>query len=237
MSQSSERRTAVDVIGALLEAHQEIESVRVFQPQRAPLAQERLTLDETIRAVLAEGMRIREAHGFSFWDAVLAASLKASPEVATELLRQASYHNPPPELVQWIERREWCAQASRAIEELQAGRLLAVSSKVRLRQGGSLHIPMVDFHCPAPRHTELAVAVCRLLGGGGYLLHSGNSYHFYGKHLLDDGGLRAFLGRCLLLSPLVDRPWIAHQLMEGCCGLRISPKPGTGHIPVVVREI
>ncbi len=73
--------------------------------------------------------------------------------------------------------------------------------------------------------------------GGGFLLQSGESYHFYGKGLLDDRALVRFLGQALLLAPVIDRAWIAHQLIEGASALRISKKPSGSGEPVVVRAI
>ena len=111
------------------------------------------------------------------------------------------------------------------MRSVQRHGILVVSSDVKLLSRERAHIPMVDFRCPATgKNRELAIRACSLIDqAGGYLLESGHSYHFYGKSLLKPDEFLAFLGRILLLSPIVDRAWIAHQLIEGACGLRISP--------------
>jgi len=113
------------------------------------------------------------------------------------------------------------------------------SSAVALSSGPSMHIPLIDFHCPFGRENEeLSACASKLLDPkGGYLLSSGQSYHFYGKSLLNEDELPAFLGRALLLSPIVDRSWVAHQLIEGACGLRISARLPNGDVPRLVREV
>ena len=85
---------------------------------------------------------------------------------------------------------------------------------------------MIDFHCPAQADNDELVSstIAALAIGPGYLVESGESYHFYGLGLLSDSDLPAFLGKILLLCPIVDRAWVAHQLMEGVCALRVSPR-------------
>jgi hypothetical protein len=97
----------------------------------------------------------------------------------------------------------------------------------------------LDFHCPSSApNLELVAEALRLLDiGAGFILESGKSYHFYGRRLITDSERISFLSRALLLAPIVDRSWIAHQLLEGACGLRISRRQPSGLPPTVARIV
>jgi hypothetical protein len=98
---------------------------------------------------------------------------------------------------------------------------------------------MLDFRIrPSIENEQLAIDILHRLKRGGTLLNSGNSYHFYGNRLLrGDQELVKFLGRASLFSPFVDQRWIAHQLIEGACALRVSPGKSFKSPPKVVRDV
>ena len=231
---------AVEVIGELLRIHPEVRSLSLFEPEAVPLAQARIAGDDASNQIVSRGLGIREAYDAPFWDAVL-LSCFGQGRAAVPVLKEAQFHNSGPKRELWVEAVSWQApQWTKLLGEVTPGRMLVFSSRVLLHGGESRHFPMLDFHCPAtPENEELAALAAGLLDiGGGFLLESGDSYHFYGSTLLDELGLISFLGRALLLAPIVDRAWIAHQLIERACGLRISPKPGgRGREPLVVRAI
>ena len=118
-------------------------------------------------------------------------------------------------------------------------RLIGACSNVELNNGRVAHIPMMDFMC-TPSHENLAV-LARLIGnlqqGTGWLLHSGNSYHYYGVQLLSPGDWNVFLGKCLLMSGFADDRYIGHQLVDGYCVLRLSSGRLKNCIPTVVAEL
>jgi hypothetical protein len=43
-----------------------------------------------------------------------------------------------------------------------------------------------------------------------------------------------FLARALMYSPIIDRAYIAHQLLEKRCSLRISGKENKSSLPKVI---
>jgi hypothetical protein len=98
---------------------------------------------------------------------------------------------------------------------------------------------MLDFRIrPSDENEELAIKVLARLGTPGTLVNSGNSYHFYGDRLLRGGAaLSRFLGGASLFSPFVDQRWVAHQLIEGACALRVSPGKSFAAPPLVVRRV
>lgn len=124
-------------------------------------------------------------------------------------------------------------------ERLGVGELLGLISKVELCDGGSAHIPMMDFVC-APSVQNLA-SIRRLLDeirkGAGFLLESGRSYHYYGAELLTDEEWRRFIGKCLLMFDYVDDRYIGHQLVDGHCVLRLSAGRLKSRVPAVVAQL
>ena len=71
--------------------------------------------------------------------------------------------------------------------------------------------------------------------GHGFLLNSGKSYHFIGTSMVAESALYGLMGRLIMFNPIVDKSWVAHQLVEGYCALRVTEKDGG--IPGVIREV
>jgi hypothetical protein len=228
-----------EVVRLLLDRHRDITLLTLFEPFAAPLLQERLEADSQTSALVAAGLKIRNELGLPFWDSLLTACFGAGAS-AIPVLDHARFHNLPPRQTTSLKASAWSTAAvDKAISGLAAGNMLVLSSRVELRTGECRHIPMMDFHVPpTPQNKELTIHIAKALDPkGGYILNSGKSYHFYGKSLLDARGLPAFLGNALLFCPFIDRAWIAHQLIEGACGLRISEKPSGGPIPKLFLEL
>jgi hypothetical protein len=125
------------------------------------------------------------------------------------------------------------------VERAAPNSLFSVCSQVQLKNGSTKHIPMMDFLCPkSERSLEVVRRVAPLFGaGGGFILESDRSYHFYGSRLLSEWELVRFLARALLFAPVVDQTWIAHQLIDKCCALRIRPHKGAGAAPPLVYNV
>lgn len=124
-------------------------------------------------------------------------------------------------------------------EELPAGRLVGILSKVALTGGDSAHIPMMDFSCdPTPEHLQLARQLLKGIGEReGFLLESGRSYHYYGTRLLSNAAWVAFLGKCVLMPSLVDNRYVGHQLVDGHCVLRLSTSQRKPTVPEFVAKL
>lgn len=122
------------------------------------------------------------------------------------------------------------------VNQLQGNSTLGAASRVVLRDNSTAHIPMLDFQCArSPDNLQrLRFAMRRLSPNGGVILQSVHSYHFYGSSLLSENMWSDFVGRCLLLEPLVDVRYLGHCLIDGQSTLRISPKRGRSPIVVAV---
>jgi len=111
---------------------------------------------------------------------------------------------------------------------------LALCSEVRVLEGYTAHIPMLDFVCERDEANKATIsAMLQLIGQAGVIAHSGNSYHFYGVSLLTFDEWTRFMGQALLLAPFVDARFIAHRLLDGESRLRIFAKTKQPNVPVV----
>ena len=102
-----------------------------------------------------------------------------------------------------------------------------------------MHIPMLDFQCEpsAPFLDLVCFAIAELGEADGAVLNSGKSFHYYGFRPMDPTGWATFLGKALLLAPLVDARQIAHRTREGQGVLRISRSAAKPHVPDLVQVL
>jgi hypothetical protein len=229
---------APEFIDFLIRSIPEVQEVKFFIPPAVPPIQQDTFVAAQERDLIAQALALRESINLPFWDALL-LHLSNNPINADWVLRRATLHNPQ-DLDSFTLCREKCVgeQLRNIIEALPTGRILAISSKILTRQQQTLHLPMLDFHCKASSKGDLLVrSVLQTLGIGGYVARSGQSYHFYGNSLIDESTLINLLGRSLLFCPIVDRAWIAHQLIERSCGLRISPGKVYSHCPEIIFSV
>lgn len=167
--------------------------------------------------------------GMPFWDAAL-TYISNHSEGWEEIVSNADHHNkvttdfwiPAYSIKNWIEEK---------------GKNIGINSLVQVIETGLFHLPMLDFHISiSHKNTKMIMQICRQLGlNKGFILNSGNSYHFIGKQLITEDKLIDTLSRALLYGPIVDTRWIAHQLIERSCTLRIGEKNGL--VPYVVEEL
>lgn len=227
------------VLEAWLAAHPTVSALHLFRPSPPLPLQERVRLTPLEMRVVQRGLELRGRTNLPFWDSVFVSSFESDSTI-DGIFEAASFHNSRSAGVERF-----------AVEENAAGRLrvhwgtsfardyLAVLSIVECADGSRAHIPMLDFHIPPSDH-GLAIVTSALnhaKAGKGYILASGKSYHFYGDDLLDERALLELLGRCLLFAPVIDRAWVAHQILELSCALRISPKVNGGDPPRVVSRV
>jgi hypothetical protein len=227
---------APDAVEVLVARDLNISAVVLLRYQQPPLLQSRMALQSDHTAVLDRALQSRRALHLPFWDAVMtdlsACAVDPGPFFEAALYHQEQHGN---EVV--LTRQEVLDGKIRAlVSENRDPMVLAVSSEVRLAGGTIGHLPLIDFHCPVgARGMSLACSIsARLLGTGFVVLQGHSSFHLWGLTPLTPDALVAFLGRALLFAPLVDRAYVAHQLMERRCALRISPT-GSKPVPQVVH--
>jgi len=219
----------------LIQSLPQIYTIKLFRPSFSQPIQRDPSIDATEQDLIAHGLAIREKLNLPFWDSVLLYMTK-HPETGESVLRRVTRHNPQ-DLDSFPIHRSECSELRlrEMIEDLPVNSMLAISSKVLTGQHEVLHFPMLDFHCPASPGNDLLVkTVLREIGLEGYVAKSGGSYHFYGCTLVDEKSLITILARSLLFCPIIDRAWIAHQLIERACGLRISPGKNYEKCPEII---
>ena len=230
---------AIDIIEHLARQHRDAIELRLFQPRFPGLVQDRVPLTNRELTLVQNAVDWRAATHTPFWDSLLLQA-ETEPVPPVNLLDAVRFHNPQSQTAFSIPIDEHLAVRLRgACGPLPEDEAVVVSSAMRFRGGSTYHIPMLDFHCVASESTERLVrqVAIRIWPQGGYLVASGKSYHFYGNGLLTDCELVTFLATSLLYGPVVDRAWVAHQLLERACGLRISHRATYPFPPFLVGRI
>lgn len=216
-----------------------IRTITLFElPTVLPL-QQRAKLNRGEQDIVRRALAMRQKNHVPFWDAAMLSSFDV-PQVPVNLLEAAMLHNSQKTRKHRIPCIGSVADDIRnLIRTGSGGRPLVLSSRVRLVDGSTAHIPMLDFHCfESSRNSRLVSAVLNRLGfSRGLILRSGKSYHAYGAELLSQKSFEQFLARALLFCPIIDRAWVSHQLIEGAAALRISGRVDGTDIPKVIKVI
>lgn len=212
---------SLEVLLDVLRRNSKISRVRLFEFQRSPKLQDRLgALTSQERILIDAAIRKKESCHLPFWEALLSVVSEAG-QYTPRLLCAALLH-----------------QTNNAVADVRVNEVqsfvsartevdVACNSQVLLEDGSSAHIPLLDFNAPVTKaNVSLVAEVVRQMGLKGYVLNSGRSFHFWGYQLLSQQELVEVLGRFVLLHPVADKSWAAHQLIEGSASLRVSPRHG-----------
>ena len=224
--------TTADLIGRIAAENPEIECFRLIRFQKQKDAKEdsggkwQANDEEAFRFAL----RLKREMAVPFWHGIMLASFNGGG-ISDNCLEASLRHNTI---------STFALVQSAEVEDLKTiaeeNDRVAVNSEVRLKDGTIMHLPMLDFHIPfREENTPIVKAVCRLLDIPGFIISSGQSYHFLGLHPFDSKAMIDFLGKSLRFTPIVDDIWISHQLQDGSCSLRLGYKNGT--MPLLIEEI
>lgn len=235
--------TAPEALREVVRANDEIDGVFLLSYRGAPLVQARAVLQSGDESIVQRALEFREMWHLPFWDSVMMHMVSAEAPAAA-LLDAALYHQSQRGAEITVKRSEVLAGAVGTLSrDTGPDHSLAISSEVRYTDGSRRHLPLLDFHCPVgDRGGDLALGVARRLLGTGFLLLKGqNSFHLWGLRPVSADSLIDFLARALLFAPLVDRAYVAHQLLERRCALRISaaaakPVPYVVHVEPVANS-
>ena len=107
-------------------------------------------------------------------------------------------------------------------------RHLALLSTVEGRDGQVRHIPMLDAAASKIRVSAQSIkAACENLFVSGYeVFETKGSYHLVSKILQTEEERRTLLVNSVLLAPLIDARYAAHQLLRSTSSLRIIDDRG-----------
>ncbi|MFE7067177.1 hypothetical protein [Microbacterium sp. ER1] len=217
-------------------------TIRVSFIKGAPRVQRRVAGAEASELLIEQARAIRSAEGIPFWHALFIAGELAPAGVPTDILRSAMYHQDPSqhETVEIATSDETPAQLAELASRTPAhGRdSIALQSRVTLADGEDRFLPMLDFTSKAvrPGSASTVRAAVEVLDTAGILCSSARSFHFYGHRLVSRDEQLDFWARALLLTPIVDERWIAHQIRGQVGALRFSANE-RGIVPKVIAEI
>lgn len=230
---------AAELVEHIMNEQPDGTNIAIIEIPAVPVLQDRFSLSSEEISIITEGQQLRATSALSFWDSVLLSTFGAR-HLPFQILRGASFHNNAATNRIVAAKDSYTAEDVRNLfSSLPPGHMLAFLSRLTHVDGTVCHVPLLDFHCPiSDQNLRLAIELIRILDTGpGWILESGKSYHFYGQRVIAADELSRFLGRSLLFSPIVDRAWIAHQLIEGACALRVSPKFSGDRPPYVVARL
>ncbi|MCX2483527.1 hypothetical protein [Pedobacter sp. MR2016-24] len=202
----------------------------VVFPDIQPL-QNRFDLAGSDSEAVSKALEIRALYALPFWDCLLLTQFDPTL-FAQRVIKEAMLHNTISSLIQ-LSRKE-IVQLPLILEE--ETRNIGINSRVLMNDGREMHIPLLDFHIPSyPANDRSVIAVLKELNLRGHLFRTNRSYHFIGEVLMDQTELVAFLSKAILLSPIIDKNWIAHQLIEGSCTIRLTRK--AGQYPLLISKV
>jgi hypothetical protein len=188
-----------------------------------PVLQKRTQIGDLEQKQIDKALEIRKEYSLPFWESLI-LTFFSNEHYSFQLLNNIMFHNEnflvnklPIQKINDLEK---------IIEHNIGNKYYAFSSNLEAESGEIFHLPMLDFHCPNNSiNLKLVKDVISIISNeSGYIIESGDSYHYYGSKLLKESELITFLGKALQYSPIIDKTWIAHQLQEKNCVLRISKK-------------
>jgi hypothetical protein len=211
----------IEVLQEIYSNIPEINEVLFHYFPKQILLQDRINFGAIENIQYKEAMAIRSKYKLPFWDSIMLTYF-GREIVSNKILESALDHNKAMDEF-WIKN---LYQLNDFSHEDFPSRNVALNSKVKLINGQIKHLPLLDFHIPIGlTNVKIVIKVLKHLGfTSGYILESGESYHFIGDYLIGDEELLNLLSRSLLFSPIIDRAWIAHQLLEKSSSLRIGYK-------------
>jgi hypothetical protein len=224
-----------NALEGLIETNPVIASIFVFAYQHPTLLQERLAFTLEEKTIFERALSVREKTAMPFWDALMLSCFD-EPRDFRRLLTEATFHQTHRASMSRIARADVLSGrlTELALSTLPRG-VWSFSSLVEMSDGRLAHIPLLDFHCPeSVRNDWLVTTVCQhLFRSAAFVFATGKSYHAIGLELLEEAALRNFLIRSLFFSPIVDRAYVAHQLLEGACALRLNSLVTKPNVPTL----
>lgn len=230
-------RDIVDILPRLIDKIGDVVGISLFV-LNASSESNRVVDEPELKPVVAEALHVRKEYKVPFWEAVLLIARRDNAQALNLVLDAAIHHQPMSDAVEKINLSTG-GQFPQKLRDIADGvderHIITLSSRVMTRNSRSpAHLQMLDFRIrPSEENERLAADILKRVGAEGILLNSGNSYHFYGYGLMpSDAELSGFLGKASLFAPFVDQRWIAHQMIEGACALRISKGKSFARSPI-----
>lgn len=212
--------TTLDILEEILYKNPNIVSFTFHKFPKQELLQNRIMFGDIENRQFDEALKIREQYHLPFWDSMMLTYFNKA-QTSTSILQAAMIHHSKVDKIETVD-----IPMVKSLVISNPTENYALNSIIVLKNKGKFHLPLLDFHIPSNinNFTQVKKVLFLLDLHRGYILDSGESYHYIGVDLLDEETLVNFLSKALLFSPIIDRAWISHQLIERSCSLRVSNK-------------
>lgn len=221
---------SLDVVSEIIKNNPNVDLLTFSKYPSQSLLQNKVSLSGKDKEFISAALDIRNKFRLPFWDSLM-LSFFDKENVPKILLSKALEHNPNIEKIVTCdiqEIREYLSSNSEVN--------LSLNSEVQFKDKSVKHLFLLDFHIfPSVNNLRIVSDILNIFALHGYILASGESYHFISDSFFDLDSLVDLLAKSLLFSPIVDRAWVAHQLLERSCSLRIGKKHDIN--PTVLKMI
>lgn len=213
----------IELLKSIIDWNPEIDYLTIHKFSYSQLIQDEITNWGKSEDMMFEyAIRLKSQYHLPFWSGIMLSTFD-NKDFSKKVLTAALHHNPIKEL-SYIKSSDIPDSFDNSI---------AICSMVLLKDGSEMHIPMIDFHIPpSSENLNVVKSVCKIMDlCPGWILNSGESYHFIGRKIATWDSIYEILAKSLLFNPIVDIAWVSHQLREKSCSLRVGEKKG--RVPVV----
>ncbi|HWB25364.1 MAG TPA: hypothetical protein VG738_07780 [Chitinophagaceae bacterium] len=219
-----ENKTTIDLIYYIVQRSDIIKGVYIHSYPNAIQLQERISFNILEQKHYANALKLRDEHNVPFWDSLM-LSFYNKKDFSVEILNNV-LDTHAKRTLEGVPRED--VLNNKLLEFSESPDNYAINSRVETFDKKIRHLLLLDFHIPvSDSNQEVVETVLRILQvGKGFLLISGKSYHFLGEELITNAAMTRFLGKCLFFSPIIDKSWIGHQLIDRSCSIRFTDKNG-----------
>jgi hypothetical protein len=209
----------VSILKEILEYNPEIKrfSFNLFPSNR--LLQKQRSFNDSEKKQLEKALTIRNEFGFSFWESLM-STFQNNSKPNFELIENALFHNENTNVISFDSNDIGKIEEYIKKNYLNNLAFLSIVSSDNIKN----QLPLIDFHIKPTKINQDVVEhiLNKLQLNSGFLVNSGESYHFISKELVSQEQLELLLAKLIFYTPIVDRNWVAHQLIEKKCALRIT---------------
>ena len=229
----------LDAFAEFLASIPDVAQIEIARIKRAPRLQSRGGDSPAATDLMRQARDWYDSDGIPFWDALFVLGERDSGGVPDSVLQSALFHQDITDSARTVIGVDSSlGENLRAVvAEYGDDWIVSMLSTVTMTDGSMRFLPMLDFTTKVvrsgARHT--VEGALRAMDEPGVLLSSGRSFHFYGQVPLTRDGMHRFLAKALLLAPITDSRWIAHQMLAGVAALRIS-NDDRGREPLLLRS-
>jgi hypothetical protein len=224
----------IDIIKKIVTQDEYITGIYIHSFPNAPGLEKKIKFTDVESTHYKAALKLRDKSHVPFWDALMLSFYNKS-EFSDRILENVlnSHAKRDKQLIS----REDVLNGS-VLEKLQNGSAnFAINSQIQTKDGKQRHLLLLDFHIPENENNQVIVEkVLELLKlKKGYLLKSGRSYHFIGIEAISTYKLISLISKGLFFTPIIDKSWIAHQLIDKSCSIRFTKKRKV--LPTLIKVV